>query len=66
MNYANLLAIAFAEAQAGFDEGHTDQLKEAGVNLIDMNDSQCIALMRSFIEQSPQIWLEDIGECYST
>jgi cytosine/creatinine deaminase len=43
--------------------GHKDWLKEAGVNVIDMNDSQCIALMRRFIEQSPQIWFEDIGEC---
>jgi cytosine deaminase len=28
-----------------------------------MNDADCIALMRRFIEQSPQLWFEDIGEC---
>ncbi|MDD5276160.1 MAG: hypothetical protein PHR16_08765 [Methylovulum sp.] len=40
-----------------------DWLKEAGVNVIELNDASCIALMRRFIEQSPQIWFEDIGEC---
>ena len=42
--------------------GHLDWLREAGIKVIELNDSQCIALMRSFIEQSPQIWFEDIGE----
>jgi cytosine deaminase len=44
-------------------EGHLDWLKDAGVKIIEMNDASCIALMRRFIEQSPQLWLEDIGEC---
>lgn len=43
--------------------GHLDWLREAGVNVIELNNPQCIALMRSFIEQSPAIWFEDIGEC---
>ena len=44
-------------------EGHLDWLKDAGVDIVDMNDADCIALLRRFIEQSPQIWFEDIGEC---
>lgn len=43
--------------------GHLDWLKEAGVNVIELNDPACIDLMKRFIEQSPQIWFEDIGEC---
>jgi cytosine/creatinine deaminase len=44
-------------------EGHLDWLKEAGVNVIELNDPACITLMKRFIEQSPQLWFEDIGEC---
>lgn len=44
-------------------EGHLDWLKAAGVNVIELNDGACIALMKRFIEQCPQIWYEDIGEC---
>ncbi len=43
--------------------GHLDWLREAGVNIIELNDADCIELMRRFIEQSPHIWFEDIGEC---
>lgn len=44
-------------------EGHKDWLTDAGVTIIDLNDAKCIELMRRFIEQSPHIWYEDIGEC---
>jgi cytosine/creatinine deaminase len=43
--------------------GHKDWLTDAGVKIIDLNDANCIDLMRRFIEQSPHIWFEDIGEC---
>ena len=43
--------------------GHLDWLREAGVNVIEMHDKDCTALMRLFIEQKPHIWFEDIGEC---
>jgi len=45
-------------------EGHKDWLIEAGVKIVDLSDTLCIALMRSFIEQSPHIWFEDIGESH--
>jgi cytosine deaminase len=44
-------------------EGHLDWLREAGIKVIELHDAQCTALMKRFIEQSPQIWFEDIGEC---
>lgn len=44
-------------------EGHLDWLKEAGVNVILLDDERCKHLMARFIEQSPDIWNEDIGEC---
>lgn len=44
-------------------EGHLDWLREAGVNIIELHDPDCTALMRRFIETSPHLWYEDIGEC---
>ncbi len=42
--------------------GHLDWLREAGVNIVELHDEQCIELMARFIVESPQIWFEDIGE----
>ena len=43
-------------------DGHLDWLKEAGVKVIELNNAHCIDLMKRFIEKSPDIWFEDIGE----
>jgi cytosine/creatinine deaminase len=43
-------------------EGHLDWLRDCGVKVEVLNDQACIDLMRRFKQQSPQIWLEDIGE----
>lgn len=43
--------------------GHMEWLKEGGTHIIELNDPQCIHLMAKFIQQSPEIWYEDIGEC---
>jgi len=42
--------------------GHLEWLREAGVEVIELNDPECTELMRDFIRQSPEIWNEDIGE----
>jgi len=42
--------------------GGLDWLRDAGVEVIDMNSGECIEMMRTFIEQHPEIWYEDIGE----
>lgn len=42
--------------------GSESLLQENGVELEVLQDEQCINLMRQFIEQSPELWNEDIGE----
>jgi len=44
--------------------GHLDWLREAGVNVVELNDNECIHLMANFIKVNPEIWYEDVGECH--
>ena len=37
-------------------------LRENGVNVVDMDSSECRELIESFIAKSPEVWNEDIGE----
>lgn len=37
-------------------------MESHGVEVIDLNDATCIQLMETFIEKSPALWNEDIGE----
>jgi cytosine/creatinine deaminase len=37
-------------------------LEQAGVEVVVLNDEKCIAMMRSFIEEHPDLWNEDIGK----
>lgn len=43
-------------------KGGSDWLRENGVNVIDLADAECIAMMRQFIAMHPALWNEDIGE----
>jgi cytosine/creatinine deaminase len=43
-------------------EGGVDWLKENGVEVIDLNSVDCIALLGDYISANPEIWNEDIGE----
>ena len=36
-------------------------LKERGVNIEVVNDKSCIEMMTNFIQDSPELWNEDIG-----
>ena len=45
--------------------GNEDFLRERGVEVIVVNDPQCIALMKRFIEEKPELWAEDIAEDYA-
>lgn len=38
-------------------------LRQRGVDAKVLNDPDCIALMREFIESHPELWHEDIGTC---
>ena len=43
--------------------GGIDWLREHGIEIIDMGSTECERLLTSFIEQHPDVWYEDIGEC---
>ena len=42
--------------------GAPDFMREHGVEVVDLNDSECIKMMQDFIEAKPELWYEDIGE----
>src|SRR5687767_95786 len=42
--------------------GGIEWLREAGVNVIDLHDEECIALLGDYIAANPEVWNEDIGE----
>ena len=43
-------------------EGNEDLLRSRGVEVTVLDDAGCIALMRDFQRQYPDVWREDIGE----
>lgn len=42
--------------------GEEELLKSRGVTVEVLNDQTCIAMMKEFIHQRPEVWNEDIGE----
>ncbi|MFI1701696.1 nucleoside deaminase [Streptomyces bobili] len=44
-----------------FHGGH-DWLAEHGVEIVLLDDPECVSMMRDFIEKNPALWNEDIGE----
>ena len=42
--------------------GGLDWLRENGVEVIDLDNAECRALLQSFIVLHPEIWNEDLGE----
>ena len=43
-------------------QGGIDWLRENGVEVIDMNSTECIEMLSAYISANPEIWNEDIGE----
>jgi cytosine deaminase len=41
--------------------GAEDLFRERGVNLVVLNDRDCIQMMQDFIREHPDLWNEDIG-----
>ena len=41
--------------------GEEDLLRERGVEVVVLDDADCIALMTDFIRDQPRLWNEDIG-----
>lgn len=42
--------------------GSEELLRSQGVEVIVLNNQECVELMNSFIELHPEIWYEDIGQ----
>jgi len=42
--------------------GAEELLRQNGVEVIVLNDAECIILMKNFIMDNPNLWNEDIGE----
>ena len=36
-------------------------MEEHGVEVVDLNNSECVQMMEEFISQEPKLWNEDIG-----
>ncbi len=43
-------------------KGPEEYSKKKGVKIINMNNIECIKLMKDFINKYPKLWNEDIGE----
>jgi creatinine deaminase len=43
-------------------QGPEEYLRSRGVELVILNDAECIQMMRDFIAARPELWFEDIGE----
>ncbi|WP_433451821.1 nucleoside deaminase [Streptomyces sp. CA-142005] len=44
-----------------FHGGH-EWLAEHGVEILVLEDPECVAVMRAFVEDNPELWNEDIGD----
>ena len=42
--------------------GAVEFMRKHGVEVIDLNNSECIKMMSEFISQKPELWNEDIGK----
>ena len=43
-------------------QGGARWLREQGVNVIDLDDQECVRMMSEFIAARPELWHEDIGD----
>ncbi len=43
-------------------EGAPEFMLQQGVEVVNLNDQECINMMSGFIKNRPELWFEDIGE----
>jgi cytosine deaminase len=55
----NIGAVVIGEA-TNFVGGH-DWLGDLGVEVVVLDDAECIELLSTFIDEHPELWHEDIG-----
>jgi creatinine deaminase len=56
----NIGAVIVGESETF--QGGIEWLRENGIEVVDMNNSECKELLGGFIEKHPEVWNEDIGE----
>jgi cytosine deaminase len=42
--------------------GGEDYLRQRGVEVLVLDDAECVEMMGTFIRENPELWDEDIGE----
>jgi cytosine deaminase len=42
-------------------QGREDWMRAEGIEVVNLNDPRCVALMERFIRERPDLWDEDIG-----
>lgn len=42
-------------------QGREDWLRQAGIEVVVLDDPRCVKLMEQFIRERPELWNEDIG-----
>ena len=42
--------------------GGIDWLRERGVTVVELDSSECVNILKTFIDAHPDVWSEDIGE----
>lgn len=43
-------------------QGGIEWLRSLGINVIDLDSQECVALLSEYIRANPEIWHEDIGQ----
>ena len=43
-------------------QGGIDWLRSLGIEVVDLDSQECVALLSNYIQKNPAIWNEDIGE----
>lgn len=43
-------------------QGPAHELRAEGITVNVVNDAECVEIMKTFIEEHPDLWYEDIGE----
>jgi cytosine/creatinine deaminase len=65
--YCSGLVVQFGIGRVVVGESRTfrggiDWLRERGIEVIDLDSTECLQLLTTFIAVHPEIWREDIGE----
>jgi cytosine deaminase len=43
-------------------QGGLDWLRSLGVQVIDLDSAECVALLADYVRSNPAVWNEDIGQ----